>query len=191
MSTKRTSQLSSRVPSRPQITIDGHPSTIWRHLLRQRPTGLQPRQFPTQPATRSQPLSRSDALTLHAHVPRRLGPSGIALVPAGLQHGLELWTETEKFEIWPAQPVALETIAALDTKTNSLTTTANATVPAKISRQPLSDPQYALVQQDRLIAATRPPSTLDTRHSQSLAPLPRLWTVDRGLWTPRPARSAA
>jgi hypothetical protein len=139
MSTTRPSQPAPSEAPRPQIAIDGHPSTIWRHLHRQRTTGLHAQQFHTQPPTRCQTLPRSDAPTLHPHVPRRLGPTGIALVPTGLQHGLELWTETDKFEIWPAQPVALETIVALDTKTNSLTTAANAAVPAEISRHPLTD----------------------------------------------------
>jgi len=154
MSTTRPSQPAPSAPNRPQITIDAQPTTIWRHQPLQRPTGLQARQFHPQPATHRPPLSPSHALTLHAHTPRRPGPSGVALVPTGLQHGLELWTEAEKFEIWPAQPVALETLSALDTKANSLTTTANATIPAEISRQPLSEHEYALVQQDRLIAAT-------------------------------------
>jgi hypothetical protein len=134
MSSRRPNHLHSPTPRHPQITIDGHPSTIWRHLPRQRPTGLHVREFHSEPAARPQTLPtlpRSPAhrslgaggtlSTLHVHIPRRLGPTGVALVPTGRQPGLELWTETDKFEIWPAQPVAPETqVATLTPCRNSL-----------------------------------------------------------------------
>jgi hypothetical protein len=133
MTTKRPSDQAPSAPPRTQITIDGHPTTIWRHLHRQRPTGLHVREFHSEPATRPQTLPtlpRSPARrslgaggtlpTLHVHIPGRLGPTGVALVPTGLQPGLELWTETDKFEIWPAQPVPLEAPATLTAYRKSL-----------------------------------------------------------------------
>jgi hypothetical protein len=109
--------MSTKPVSRPQITIDGHPTTIWRHVPRQRPTGLHVREFHPPPGTAACSLFR----TPHSP-PGTPTPSGVALVPTGLlQPGLELWTETDKFEISPAQPVAPETqVATLTAGPNSL-----------------------------------------------------------------------
>ena len=125
-----------------QVTIDGCTSTIWRHVPRQRATGLEVRHITEQPGFHG-----------GRFVPRRLGPAGICLQPTGQQAGFELWTESEKLEVWPAQPLSVGEIAALHTAANSIATKAGETIAAQITRKPLTGEEYQIVQQERLIAA--------------------------------------
>jgi hypothetical protein len=127
-----------------QITIDAQATIIWRYLPRHRATGYRTRYFHDQPGVHG-----------GRFVPRRLGPSGFLLETTGQQSGFELWTEDEKLEVWPAQALAIEEIAAINTVANCITTRAGATIAAVTARKPLTEREYQLVQQERLIAGTR------------------------------------
>ena len=91
MTTKHPSQPAASAPPHPQITIDGHPTTIWRHLPRQRPAGLHVREFHPPPDSAARPSFRTPHSALrtssvpHSALPP--APSGLALVPTALLAG--------------------------------------------------------------------------------------------------------
>ncbi|MDR3406169.1 MAG: hypothetical protein P4L99_27025 [Chthoniobacter sp.] len=126
--------------AKPQIEIDGSATTIWRSLARQRVTGLRTREYYPTPGMHG-----------GVFVPRSLGPSGIVLQATGTQAGYELWTETEKLEVWPKEAVALAEIGALDIGGQRLTTRAGKTIVAEFRRVPLTEEEFRTVQQERLI----------------------------------------
>lgn len=125
-----------------QIKIDGRETTIWRQLPRTRPNGYRTRNHYEQPGFYGG----------HFH-PRRLGPVGISLEITSQQAGFELWTEEEKLEVWPAQALAFDDLAAIDPTAKCVTTKAGVAVPAQVTRKALSGEEYRSVQQERMIAA--------------------------------------
>jgi len=127
---------------RPQIQIDGVTVTVWRHLPRQRATDYEVKHHFSQPGMRG-----------GYFFPRRLGPSGVSLEIKSQQSGLELWTEAEKLEVWPAEPLCVEDISVINTASKCIITKAHASVSTEVTRAPLSETQYQTVQQERLIAA--------------------------------------
>jgi hypothetical protein len=127
---------------KPQIIIDGFTVTVWRHLPRQRATGYKVNYYDSQPG-------------MHGgrFVPRLLfGHAGAVLEETGQQCGLELWTENEKLEVWPADPIHLKDIAAVDTAAKCITTKAGVSIQAETVRKQLSVEEFKIVQQERLIA---------------------------------------
>lgn len=125
-----------------QIEIDGKMESVWRHLPRHRPAKYDVEQHYSEPGMRD-----------GRFVPRRLGPSGVVLVITEQEAGWELWTEAEKLELWPEQPLAFEQIAAIDTTAKCLTTKAGASVRVDMTRKQLSEAEFQIVQQERRIEA--------------------------------------
>lgn len=125
---------------KPQIIVDGVAVTVWRYVARQRATGYRTRLHYSQPGMMGRTF-----------IPRRLGPAGVSLEVTSEQTGWELWTESEKLEVWPTEPLALEDIAAIDTIAKTVRTRAAAAVAAEVSRKLLSETEYQMVQQERLI----------------------------------------
>lgn len=125
-----------------QIIIDGLTVTVWRHLSRQKPTGYDVQRHYSQSGMRGGHF-----------VPWRSGPSGVALVVTGQKAGWELWTECEKLEIWPAEPLAVENIAAIDSTAKCITTKSGVRMQADITRKQLAEAEYQIVQQERLLVA--------------------------------------
>jgi len=116
--------------------------TVWRYVPLRRPTGYEVVQIHSQPGFYGGRFH-----------PRRLGPSGILVKTTGERSGFELWGEDEKLEVWPAQTVTLEEVAAIDSKAGSLTTKEGAVVRTEVARKALSAEEYRSVQQERTIAA--------------------------------------
>jgi hypothetical protein len=125
-----------------QIKVDGRLVPIWRHVPRTRATGYRTRDH----------YEQSGFYGGHFH-PRRLGPSGVSLEITGRQSGFELWGEDEKLMVWPADGTVFANVTAIDTVANCITTKAGISVPAEITRTPLSAEEYEAVRQERLIAA--------------------------------------
>src|SRR6266542_6703139 len=102
---------------KPKIKIDGVAVTVWRHVPRQRATGYNVKHHYIQPGMRGGHF-----------VARRLSPAGVSLEIESQQAGFELWTEGEKFDVWPAAPLAFEDISVIDTTAKNITTKGRASV---------------------------------------------------------------
>jgi hypothetical protein len=142
MKTQNENEVKKTIAMKPQIKIDGDTVTVWRYLPRQRATGYKANYYDSPPG-------------MHGgrFIPRRLfGHEGVVIQETGQQFGLELWTETEKLVMWPAEPLALENIAGVDTMTQCITTKAGISIQAETERKPLSEEEFKIVQQERLIA---------------------------------------
>lgn len=123
-----------------QLQIDGVAATVWRHLPRQRPTDYKVKHHYTQPGMRG-----------GRFVPRRLGPDGVSLEITSQQAGWEIWTESEKLLVWPKEPLTLEDIVCIAVSAGRITTKTGGSIPAETTRKPLTDAEYRIVQQERLI----------------------------------------
>lgn len=158
---------------KPEIEIDGVMVIVWRHLSRQRATGYEVKHHYSQPGMRGGHF-----------VPRRLGPAGISLYAKNEQSGWELWTEAEKLEVWPAEPLALGDIAVIDTTAKRITTKAHASVSVEVTRKLLTEREYQTVQQERLIAVMSQPPDAQTakQPKQNQEPLPPPEVNETILW---------
>jgi len=125
-----------------RIKIDGRLVTVWRYVPRQKPTGLRVEKHYSQPG-------------MHGgrFVPMRFGPAGTVLLATGWQTCWELWTQSEKFEIRPAEPIDAQEIDAIDWKAQIITLKTGSVLQAGVTRQPLSDDEFKVVQHERMIAA--------------------------------------
>lgn len=128
---------------KPKIKINGQSTTIWMHRAIKRATGLAVKNYHASPG-----------LSGARFIPRSLGPAGIALVATGQQAGWELWTDTEKWRIWPSGDLDLKDITAFDAVAGRICTKAGLAIDAEIVLpEPLTLAEISVVQNERLIAA--------------------------------------
>jgi len=89
------------------------------------------------------------------------------------QAGWELWTDTESLELWPDQPVGIADIAGVDTTAQCITIKTDASILAEVYRRPLTDDEFSMVQQERLIESNNAVvARLSAAHQQSDKPDP-------------------